>query len=147
MFDYQEDSCLAKLRKPSAPLRIRRAQANCSEVCPGVTGDYVSARTPLVTQTVKNLPAMQETQAWFLGQEDPLEKRMATHSKILTRRIPWTGEPGRPQSKESQRVRHNWVTNTFTSLQASAHRVLQGDLQNPHLFPSLCIIGNFFLES
>ena len=54
---------------------------------------------------VKNLPAVQETQVQFLGQEDPLEKRMAT--KILVWRIPWTEEPGGLQSMESQRVRHN----------------------------------------
>ena len=44
---------------------------------------------------VKNLPVMQETQVPSLGQEDPLEKGLATHSSILARRIPWTEEPGR----------------------------------------------------
>ena len=43
---------------------------------------------------VKNLPAMQETRIWSLGQEDPLEKEMATHSSIPAWRIPWTEEPG-----------------------------------------------------
>ena len=52
----------------------------------------------LVAQMVKNLPAMQETQVWSLGQEDPLEKEMATHSSILVWEIPWTEEPGKPQS-------------------------------------------------
>ena len=47
----------------------------------------------LVAQTVKNLPAMQETQVQSLGQEDTLEKGMATHSSILAQRIPWTEEP------------------------------------------------------
>ena len=56
----------------------------------------------LVAQSVKNLPAMQETQVQFLGQEDPLEKEMATHSSILAWRIPWTEEPGRLQSVGSQ---------------------------------------------
>ena len=60
-----------------------------------------------VAQTVKNLPAMQETQVQSLGQEDPLEKGMATHSSILSRRIPWTEEPSRLQSMESQRVKHD----------------------------------------
>ena len=59
-----------------------------------------------MVQTVKNLPAMQETQVQSLGWEDPLEKRMAT-SSILTWRIPWTEEPGRPQSMESQRLRND----------------------------------------
>ena len=48
-----------------------------------------------MTQMVKNLPTIQETQVWSLGQEDPLEKGMATHSSILTWRIPRTEEPGR----------------------------------------------------
>ena len=61
----------------------------------------------LVAWTVKNLPAMQETQIWFLGCEDPLEKGMVTHSSILAWRIPWTEEPGRLQSMGSQRVGHN----------------------------------------
>ena len=55
-------------------------------------------RASLVAQMVKNLPAIQETWAWFLGQEDPLEKGMATHSSILAWRIPWTEEPGSLQS-------------------------------------------------
>ena len=58
----------------------------------------------LVAQTVKNLPAMQETQVRSLGWEDPLEKGMATHSSILAWGAPWTEEPGELQSMESQRV-------------------------------------------
>ena len=57
-----------------------------------------------MTQTVKNLPAMQETWIRSLGQKDPLEKGMTTHSTILAWKIPWTEEPGGLQSKESQRV-------------------------------------------
>ena len=68
-----------------------------------------------VAQIVKNLPAMRETQVRSLGQEDPLEKEMATHSSILAWRIPWTEQPGGLQSMRSQRVRHNWETNTFTA--------------------------------
>ena len=52
----------------------------------------------------KNPPAVQETQVRFLGQEDPLEKEMATHSSILAWRIPWTEEPGRLQSMESKEL-------------------------------------------
>ena len=48
----------------------------------------------LVAQTVKNLPAVWETQVRSLGREDPLEKRIATHSSILSWRSPWTEEPG-----------------------------------------------------
>ena len=53
---------------------------------------------------VKNLPAMQETWIQFPGQEDPLEKEMATHSSILAWRIPWAEEPGRLQSMGSQEL-------------------------------------------
>ena len=56
---------------------------------------------------VKNLPAMQETQVQSLGQEDPLEKEMATHSSILAWKTPWTEEPGRLQSMGSLRVGHD----------------------------------------
>ena len=52
-------------------------------------------RASLVAQILKNLPAMQETQVRSLGQEDPPEKGMATHSSILVWRIPWTEEPHR----------------------------------------------------
>ena len=62
------------------------------------------SRASPVAQLAKNLPAMQETWIQFLGQEDPLEKEMATHSSILARRIPWTEEPGRPQSMGLQEL-------------------------------------------
>ena len=64
-------------------------------------------RTSLVDQMVKNLPVMQETWVQSLGQEDPVEKRTATHSSILAWRIPWTEEPGGSQSTRSQRVGHD----------------------------------------
>ena len=60
-----------------------------------------------MVQTVKNLPAMQETWIRSLGQEDPLEEEMATHSNILTWEIIWTEEPRGLQSVGSQRVRHD----------------------------------------
>ena len=53
---------------------------------------------------------MWEIQIWSLGQEDPLEKEMATHSSALTWKIPWTEEPGRLQAVGLQTVGHNWVT-------------------------------------
>ena len=56
---------------------------------------------------IKNLPAMQETRVPSLGQEDPLEKGMATHSSVLAWRIPWTEEPGRLPSMRLQKVGHN----------------------------------------
>ena len=63
---------------------------------------------------VKNLPAVQETWVQSLSWEDPLEKEMATHSSILAWKISWTEEPGGPQSMGSQRVGHDWATNTYT---------------------------------
>ena len=59
---------------------------------------------------VKNLPAMEEMWVWSLGQEDPLEKQMATHSSILVWEIPWTEEPCGLQPMGFQRVRHTWVS-------------------------------------
>ena len=70
------------------------------------TNTYI-IRASLVAQTVKNPPAMQETQVQSLGREDPLEKEMATHSSILAWKIPWTEDPGRLQSTGSQRVGHD----------------------------------------
>ena len=60
-----------------------------------------------MAQTVKRLPAVQETWVRSLGWEDPLEKEMATHSSILAWKIPWTEELGRLQSTGSQRVGHD----------------------------------------
>ena len=60
-----------------------------------------------MTQTVKNLPATQEIRVRSLGWEDPLEKKMATHSSILVWRISWKEEPGRLQSMGLQRVKHD----------------------------------------
>ena len=71
----------------SSVIRFR----NCSILFPGGS------------DTVKNLPAMPETQVQSLGWEDPLEKGMAAHSGILAWRIPWTEEPGGLQSMESQK--------------------------------------------
>ena len=56
---------------------------------------------------VKNLPAMLETWVQSLGQEDPLDKEIATHSSLLAWKIPWSEEPGRLQSMGSQRIRHD----------------------------------------
>ena len=80
----------------------------------GKTRDHLKkirdTQASLVTQMVKCLPEMQETQVWSLGGEDPQEKEMATHSSTFTWKIPWTEEPGRLQSKGLQRVRHDWAT-------------------------------------
>ena len=67
-----------------------------------------------VAQTVKNLPAVQETWVLFLGWEDPLEKEMATTLALLPGELPWTGEPGGLQSVGSQRTGHDWATKCST---------------------------------
>ena len=76
-------------------------------------------KTSLVAQRLKHLPSMQETWVQSLGQEDPLEKEMATHSSIFAWRIPWTEEPIRLQSTGSQswtRLSDFTFTLKFTSL-------------------------------
>ena len=95
-----------------------------------------SAKVSLVAQMVKNLLAMQETQVQFLGQEDPLEKRLATHSSIFAWRIPWTEEPGGLPSTGSQRVGHNGVT--------SLHFFSRGTSQPKDQTLVSCIAGRFF---
>ena len=76
---------------------------------PSCTG-FIFSGASLVARRLKSLPGMWETWVRFLGQEDPLEKEMATHSSILSWRIPWMEEPGGLQSTGSQRVRHDWAT-------------------------------------
>ena len=71
---------------------------------------YSAYQASLVAQTVKRLSAMQETQVWSLGWEDPLEKEMAAHSSTLAWKTPWTEESGRLQSMGLQKVRHDWAT-------------------------------------
>ena len=68
---------------------------------------YHLVRVSLVAKMVKNLPAIQETQVQSLGQEDPLEKGVTTHSSIHAWEVPWTDEPGGLQSMGSMRVRHD----------------------------------------
>ena len=74
----------------------------------GIAGSYGSFRGFLDSSVVKNPPLMQETRVQYLGQEDPLEEGMATHSSILAWRIPWTEEPSGLQSMGLQRARHAW---------------------------------------
>ena len=72
-----------------------------------VIGMHMSPPTSLVAQWVKRLPTMRETQVRSLGQEDPLEKEMATHSSTLAWKIPWTVAYQASQSMGSQRVGHD----------------------------------------
>ena len=72
--------------------------------------DYWNSRTSLAAQRVKRLSAMQETRVRSLGQEGPLEKGKATHSRTLVWKISWTEEPRRLQFLVSQRTGHDWAT-------------------------------------
>ena len=77
--------------------------------------DLIVFQASLMAQMINNLPAMQETWVPSLGQDDSMEKGMATHSSVLAWRIPWTEEPGRLQSvglKESDMI--EWLSNTHT---------------------------------
>ena len=106
----------------------------------------------LVAQMAKNLPANWEMRVWSLGWEDPLEKDMVSHSSILAWRIPWTEEPCRLQSMGSQRVGHDWVTNTFTFLKGledpkKLHvtcRFLLGEKDNLEDIPALCLTHQIY---
>ena len=73
---------------------------------------YYVHRASQVSQMVKNLPAVRETQVQSLGQEDPLEEGMATLSIIVAWRIPWTEDPGVLKSMRLQRVGQDWAMNT-----------------------------------
>ena len=70
-----------------------------------------------MAQLVKNPPAMQDMWVQSLGQEDPLEKEMATHSSIPTWKFPWAVKTGRLQSMGLQRVGHNLATENVPSLE------------------------------
>ena len=103
----------------------------------------------LVAQMVKRLPTMQETQVQSLGQEDLLEKEMATHSSILAWKIPWTEEPGRLQSMGSQRVRHDWATSLHLILLFRFFFFLSHIIQFPRKtnLPCISIFPSLFLFS
>ena len=90
----------------------------------------------LVAQMIKSLPAMQETPVRSLGQEDALERGMATHSSILAWRYPWAEDPCRLQSMGLQRVGHNWATRHIQSN-------LLGFIFSKLLFPNYLFPINF----
>ena len=98
----------------------------------------------LVAQMVKSLPAVQASlgqEVPSLGQEDALEKEMATHSSILTWRSPWTEEPGGLRSMGLQGVRHGWASDTFTLSCVARMLVLLDSIDGGHLLaPWRCIL-------
>ena len=104
-----------------------------------ITGSSKLMWASLVTQLVRNPPAMQETWVQSLGWEDALEDGMATHSSILAWRIPWTEEPGGLQSIGSQRVGHDWATKCSTAQQAHVQAGGSGSILPLH--PSYSGLG------
>ena len=102
-----------------------------------------------MAQTVKNPLAVQETWVWSLGQDDPLEKEMATHSSSLAWRIPCMEEPGRLQSMGSHRVGHDCSTKQKHSTQLLCSPFMLWTLTGPFPFlalPSLPIVIYFYLN-
>ena len=91
-------------------LRHRHRKQTYGYIRGGERKDKLEVWDYYIHTTVKNLPAIQETWIWSLGWEDPLEKGMATHSRILAWRVPWTEEPAGLQSMGWQRVEQDWMT-------------------------------------
>ena len=110
------DICFLKLKPECLEFETCSALKDLSANPPRKPLGYKENRgASLVSQRLKHLPPRRETWVWSLGQEDPLEKEMVTHSSILTWTIPWTEKPGRLQFTGSQRVRHNWATSPSPS--------------------------------
>ena len=128
-------SCLEnpRDRKPGGLpcMGSHRVRPDCSDAAAAA----FLQRASLVAQTVKNLPAIQETWVRSLHWEDPLEKGMATHASLLAWRILWREEPGRLQSRGSQRVRHDWVTNTFTFCPSKPKLDVTSSRNPPQILP------------
>ena len=111
---WMRGRCLAKTMQPISGKQCRESRL-------WLEIPYASLWASLVAQMAKNPLAMPEIQVQSLGGEHPLEKGMATHSSILAWRIPWTEESGRLHSMGSQRVGHNWATNTHTHTHTQTH--------------------------
>ena len=104
---------LPKGVESSCPHKNLHRDVYSSFICNCLTGsNQDTLPASLVVQTIKNLPVIQGTQIESLGQEDPLEKKTATHSSILAWRIPRTEESGGLQSMGLQRVGHDWAAKT-----------------------------------
>ena len=111
----------------------------------GFFTSWATRKSSLVAQMVKSPPAMQEPQemqVWSLGQEDPLEEGMATHSSILAWRILWTEEPGGLQSIVNNRTQLKWFsTHTHTHTYACTHHSLYISI---HLLNDILVTSKFW---
>ena len=117
------------LSSPGSCLTIFHPTGSTPDLCsthkfkpPGVIGKGFHLTTIQLAQRLKRLPPMRETWVQSLGQEDPLEKEMVTHSSILAWRIPWTEKPGRLQSMGLQRVGHDWAISLSFFLSAVSQK-------------------------
>ena len=101
-----------------------------------------TCQASLVAQMVKNLPTMQEAWVQSLGQENPLEKGMTTHSRIFAWRIPWTKEPGGLQSMGLQRVGHTeWLTyRTYIHETTAAVKAINITITSKSFLTPLCCV-------
>ena len=103
----------------------------------------------LVAQTVKHLPTMRGTWVRSLGQEDGLEKEMATHSSILAWKVPWMEKPARLQSMGSQKVGHDWATSrslSVSELLGHEEVILRVLVEKHTLLVMVLILRDFVLE-
>ena len=111
-----------------------------------IWSSFNNERASLIAQLVNHLPAVQETWVRFLGQEDPLEKEMATHSSILAWRIPWTEEPDRLQSMGSQESGTTWQLNQPQRVSWVNIETVQGSFSFPTILWALTSTSGNFLE-
>ena len=136
------------LRRPeNKQNESRLSETECFQQTHMVTAFFLLHRekgASLMAQTVKNLPATQETQVQSLGWDYPLEEGMATHSSILAWRIPWTEESGRLQSMGSQRVGHDWTINTFTFMEQKDWGEISDFLRFTWMVPVALLTGTIF---
>ena len=139
------------LSSPGSCLSVLHSTRSTPDLCsthkfkpPGVIGKGFHLTTIQLAQRLKRLPGMWETWVQSLGQEDPLEKEMVTHSSILAWRIPWTDKPGRLQSMGLQRVGHNWATSLSFFLSAVSQKSdTWTSATPPPSHPALCFLCLF----
>ena len=111
IFPEMEKSTLKYIWNLKGPHIAKQSRKREQIWCPTFLNFKIQQkRASLVAQSVKNLPPKPEAPVQFLGQKDPLEKEMATHSSVLAWKIAWAEEPGRLQFMGSQRVGHDWTT-------------------------------------
>ena len=132
-------SSISSSLKPSSFNTIDLLSLKNSNIYSSSHITYWSSRdfNSLVAQMVKNLPSVQKTRVRSLRRQDPLEKEMATHSRLLAWRIAWTQEPGSYSPWGCKGVRHNWAIHTFSFRDFNGGKMTSG--QYCSRFQLLCI--------